>query len=228
MMDINTMWWMSHWKRRDDRENVARSSGEIEAERVSMIASKDKLFGGRILAALEKTDIGSVKDWRNQQTILLRQNKPLTDADQEAWYRDLATDDTQSVFGLRLEDDTGSRLIGYCALVRIDRTSNRAELSFLVDPSRAANDGLYREDMFAALALLCRHGFEVVKLHRIYTETFAFRKEHIAILEEFGFVREGVLRAHQYKNGEYVDSILHSILDSEWKGIEGRWFDGLG
>lgn len=195
---------------------------------MSKIASRDGLFGGRTLAALDKRDIGFVKDWRNQQTAVLRQNRPLTDADQEAWFRGLATDDSQDVFGLRLEDDTGSRLIGYCALVRIDRSNSRAELSFLVDPSRAADGDLYREDMIAALALLCRHGFEVVRLHRIFTETFAFRKEHITILEEFGFMREGVLRAHQYKNGEHVDSILHSILDSEWKGIEGRWFDGLG
>ena len=189
---------------------------------MSIIASKDKLFGGRILAALERKDIGFVKEWRNQQTMILRQSRPLTDADQEAWYNSLATDDTQNVFGLRLEDDTGSRLIGYCALVRIDRVNRRAELSFLVDPSRAADHSLYREDMLAALALLCRHGFEEAGLHRIYTETFALRKEHIAILEEFGFVREGVLRAHQNKDGEYVDSILHSILDSEWKDIEGR------
>ena len=95
-----------------------------------------------------------------------------------------------------------------------------------MDPSRAADSDLYREDMLAALSLLCRHGFEVIGLHRIFTETFAFRKEHIAILEEFGFVKEGVLRAHQYKNGQYSDSILHSILDSEWKDREGRWFDG--
>lgn len=192
-----------------------------------MGASEINRFNRRSIAPLEKQDIGSIKDWRNRQMTALRQSEPLTDEHQTKWYEGLAKDDSQLVFGIRLEEGGASRLIGYCALVRIDRVNNRAELSFLVDPSRAEDEDLYRDDMISALALLCRHGFEVAKLHRIYTETFEFRESHIAVLEDFGFVRDGVLRSHQYKNGEYVDSIIHSILDEEWESIKGRWSDGF-
>ena len=184
-------------------------------------------FNRRSIVDLEKQDIGFIKEWRNQQMAILRQGEPLTDEHQAKWYDELAKDDSQIVFGIRLEEGGASRLIGYCALVRIDRVNNRAELSFLVNPSRAEDDDLYRDDMVSALALLCRHGFEKEGLHRIYTETFGFRKRHISILEEFGFVREGILRSHQCRNGEYSDSILHSILDGEWEGIRGRWSDGF-
>ena len=192
----------------------------------SMEVSKSAEFNCRFIAALERKDIAMIKDWRNRQMMILRQSKPLTDTDQEEWYRNLSRDDSQIVFGLRFNEGESDHLVGYCALVRMDSISKRAELSFLVNPTRAESKDLYKNDMISALALLCRYGFEEIQLHKIYTETFEFRKNHISILEDFGFVKEGVLRSHQYKSGKFLDSVLHSMLDVEWKSIRERWFDG--
>jgi len=180
---------------------------------------------GRRLYAMEKDDLASIKDWRNAQMNVLRQWRPLTDTNQEEWFASLSKDSSQIVFAIRIEIKGKLMLIGYTALVHVDHVNHRAEVSFLVDPARAANKATYRADMLSALALLCRYGFEELGLHKIYAETFAFRKDHVKILEEFGFKRDGVMRGHQLKGSKYHDSILHSILDEEWASIKPRWFD---
>ena len=51
-----------------------------------------------------------------------------------------------------------------------------------------------------------------LKLNRLYTETFQYRKNQIKILEDFGFKREGVLRKHNIKNNKPINVIVHSII----------------
>ena len=113
-------------------------------------------------------------------------------------------------------DSPKPELIGYGGLVYLNRENRRAETSFLVAPDRAADPVLYRDDLRAALAMFARYGFDELELNRIYTETFAFRDQHISILEEFGFQLEGRLRDHIYNNGKFCDSLLHSLLKSDW------------
>ena len=64
--------------------------------------------------------------------------------------------------------------------------------------------------------MFARYGFHELGLHKLYTETFAFRDSHIRILEEFGFQLEGKLHDHVFKNGQFWDSLMHSLLQSEW------------
>ncbi len=179
---------------------------------------------GRCLKALSYEDLTKIKEWRNSQIDVLRQWKPLTDQNQEEWFHRISKDESQAVFAIKNVIDGKEELIGYCALVRIDTINRRAELSFLVDPSRAQDKALYERDMRCSLALLCAYGFDQIGLHKIFTETFEFRKEHMLILEGFGFRREGSMRDHQWKKGRFWDSTLHSMLEQEWREIRDKWF----
>jgi RimJ/RimL family protein N-acetyltransferase len=172
---------------------------------------------GRMFRELEYEDIFSIKKWRNAQLHVLRQMRPLTDNDQEKWFKHVTSSDNQAIFSILEEIDVKNhRLIGYCGLVYIDFHNKRAELSFLVDPSRVNNQAIYEQDFKTALSFLCSFGFERLKLRRIFTETFDFRTFHLSILESFGFQREGIFRKHQFTNGGCHDSIIHSILIEEW------------
>ncbi len=181
-------------------------------------------MNGRCLGALGHEDLTKIKEWRNSQIEVLRQSRPLTDQDQEEWFQRISKDESQAVFALRITNNDKEELIGYCALVRIDHINRRAELSFLVDPSRVRDKDLYKEDMISSLALLCAYGFNQIGLHKIYAETFEFRKEHISVLEDFGFKREGSMRDHQWKKDQFWDSLLHSMLEREWRDIKDKWF----
>ena len=175
-------------------------------------------FEQRCLVPLEKEFLPKLKEWRNSQMNILRQLKPLTNYNQEKWYQQLSEDKKQVMFGIMIcNEKQGMKFIGYCGFSGIDSKNNRAELSFLVDPDRTSNDELYKKDFLSALYMLGRYGFEELNLNKIFTETFSFRKKHINILEDFGFHLDGVLREHHFTNGQYYDSLIHSILRLEWE-----------
>jgi len=144
---------------------------------------------------------------------LLRQFRPLTEYNQEIWFKQASTDDTQAIFSILCDDE----LIGYCGLVYINYKDSHAELSFIVDPVRAGDEKTYKEDLFFVLDGLCQYGFMDINLNRIYTETYATREKHIKMVESYGFKLDGRLREHIFSGGDYMDSLIHSMLTSEWK-----------
>jgi len=172
-------------------------------------------YKNRVLRPLERKNLKKLMDFRNQQMDILRQNRPLNENDQEKWFEKISKDKTQIMFEILLKDDDD--FIGCCGLTYIDYDNHRAELSFIVDPVRARDDKLYKEDFIAVLKMLCKYGFEEINLNKIFTETYEFRKKHIKILESFGLKYEGKMREHVFVNGKYHDSLLHSILYDEWK-----------
>ncbi|MDY6894123.1 MAG: GNAT family protein [Thermotogota bacterium] len=186
---------------------------EIEGHEVESICN----FNKRYLCSLSKEHLSKLKDWRNSQMDVLRQFEPLTDYDQEKWFQQISEDDTQVIFSIMVPDEQNNLiLIGYCGITNIDFKNRRGEISFLVSPARAQDERLYREDFLSVLNMICKYGFNEINLNKLFTETFAFREYHIKILEEFGFHSDGTLREHQFTNGQYHDSLIHSILCDEW------------
>ncbi len=160
---------------------------------------------------------------------ILRQQRLLTDRDQEEWFHRIKNDPSQAIFSLMLPNEQGvMKLIGYCGITNIDHKNRRGEISFIVDPARVKNEKLYREDLLSVLYILCCYGFESLNLHKLYAETFAFRKYHIKVLEEFGLRCGGILREHKFVNGKYWDSIIHSVLQREWLEVKERIKNALG
>ena len=174
-------------------------------------------FNKRYLYSLSREHLSKLKDWRNSQMDVLRQWKPLTEYNQEKWFQEISADDTKIVFSIMVPDiEDNMSFIGYCGIIGIDFINRRGEISFLVDPVRVQDKNLYREDFLSVLYILCQYGFEEINLHKLFTETFAFRKNHIKILEDFGFHLDGILREHQFTKSQYHDSLIHSILYNEW------------
>lgn len=174
------------------------------------------------LRPLEKRYLTQLKEWRNRQTNILRQYFYLTDFDQERWLAQLKGDRRQALFALLTKKNGRLVFIGYGGLTNLDLINRRGEISFVVDPRRAVRPAVYQKDWQAALYLFCAYGFEQLNLNRLFTDTFANRRQHTEILEKFGFRREGVLRQHYFKNGQYLNSFFHSILAPEWKKLYGN------
>ena len=66
------------------------------------------------------------------------------------------------------------------------------------------------------MRLLLKHGFETLNLNRIYLHVFATNLRAIRCYEKAGYVPEGRLREAEFKNGQYVDFIVMSVLRSEY------------
>ena len=73
---------------------------------------------------------------------------------------------------------------------------------------------------FEASMLLLEKAFCYYGLHRVFLTVFADNERAIHLYEKCGFKKEGQLRKHIHKDGEYVDWCLYGILDDEYRSIE--------
>ena len=168
---------------------------------------------GLYLSNIEFGDLENIKKWRNEQMSILRQWKPLTDRNQEKYWDIIANSNDSVLLSIIDEND---RFVGYCGLTNIDYISSRGELSFLLDTDLDCDNTVHDKTLLAVLKMLSQYGFGQLNLNKIYTETYVYREGHIKTLESFGLKRDGILRKHVFKNGEYHDSVMHSMLRSEY------------
>jgi RimJ/RimL family protein N-acetyltransferase len=73
-----------------------------------------------------------------------------------------------------------------------------------------------------ATRLLVGYGFEVLALHRISLEVYAFNPRAMHVYAKAGFVAEGVLRESLHWDGRWVDATIMSVLAHEWAAHHGR------
>jgi len=158
--------------------------------------------------------------WRNEQMDVLRQQRPLSEADQERWYREVVVPahESETPPMLLVSILLQGRFVGYGGLTNLDWDSLRGEVSFLDETARAADPELFGADFSAFLRFLGVLAFDELGLHRIVSETYAFRSTVRELLEANGFRKEGVLRDHVVKRGRYVDSILYGLVENDRTG----------
>lgn len=71
--------------------------------------------------------------------------------------------------------------------------------------------------------LLLRHAFEDLGAVRLQIKTDGRNDISQRAIERLGAVREGVLRKHMLVQGTYIrDTVMYSILDSEWPEVKAR------
>ncbi|WP_199837578.1 GNAT family N-acetyltransferase [Streptomyces caniscabiei] len=64
---------------------------------------------------------------------------------------------------------------------------------------------------------LVTYAFKELQLHRITAAIGPDNAASIAVVQQLGFAREGVLRDHVFTNGAWRDSVLFSVLAPEWR-----------
>ena len=102
-------------------------------------------------------------------------------------------------------------LIGHCGFFDIDRSNCCAEISYCL------KSGLWGQGiMTEAVDAMLRFGFEDYGFNRIVAKVIKGNAGSIKVLQKLGFVQEGILRESLYKNGQYHDLIVFSILKSEY------------
>ncbi|MFC4599650.1 GNAT family N-acetyltransferase [Cohnella hongkongensis] len=171
-----------------------------------------------VVEPLQPSHMPEIRRWRNEQMSVLRQSRPLTEADQSHYYRSVVVpsfSDPETRIMLFGYSYVGE-LIGYGGLTNIDWNNRRAEISFLLETSRSDGHGQdpdqYRRDFSHFLLLMRRIAFKDLKLQRLFTETYDIRPLHIQVLENSGFILEGRMRDHVRIGDRYVDSLIHGCL----------------
>lgn len=122
---------------------------------------------------------------------------------------------TSSFLYFLLVDKATGKTIGSAGYYRVYPNHNRGEIGYILTDETFRNKGLIKE----ALPLIIAYGFEQMNLHRI--EAFVGPENAISlkIMDNFGFTKEGHLREHYFTNNRHEDSVVFSLLKSEWKKL---------
>jgi len=103
--------------------------------------------------------------------------------------------------------------IGLAGLYELHPTAHKASFRILIGETTFWGKGYGTE----ITELLILYGFERLNLHRLSLGVTQENAGAVRCYEKAGFVREGVLRDDLYRNGRYYDSILMSILRTEYE-----------
>lgn len=108
-------------------------------------------------------------------------------------------------------DNASAKIIGQCGFVACDTRHFNGTLGYFLARSYWGK-GYMTEAVQAALDF----GFNTLRLNRIEAQIAPFNDGSRRVLEKVGMSYEGTLRQNVWVRGEFEDSLLYSILRSEW------------
>jgi RimJ/RimL family protein N-acetyltransferase len=171
--------------------------------------------GGRVyFRALEPDDLEHCLRWFNDPLItrFLDQGAfPISRSQEKEKLEELTRDEKSVVFAVCRDDNDFH--IGNIGFHRISHINRNAEIGLVIGERSIHRKGYGT----AALNLMVKYGFESLNFQRIYMRVLASNDIAIDCYKKLGFVEEGVMRGHAYKDGQYHDEIFMGLLRSEWE-----------
>lgn len=108
------------------------------------------------------------------------------------------------------------KMIGYISLRDIDYVNRNAFWGGILIGEYDCRNIV---NTVQAVYLLLEYGFYELGLHKIYGKWMKDNKPSLLLGDIFGFQLDGVLRDEVYKNGQYHDLVVKSIMRSEYQNI---------
>ena len=112
---------------------------------------------------------------------------------------------------LAIEIRESGAVVGNVSL-KFDQDNNRAEMGYWLGVPFWG-----KGYMTEAVKAVIDHGFECRGLERIHAGHFVGNQASGRVQEKAGMVREGVLRRHYLRWGEYHDDVVYSIIREDWQ-----------
>jgi len=165
------------------------------------------------LRPLQESDIeGTYNNWLNDKETCegnAHHTYPYTREDTLKYIRYALTTKTELI--LAIVDKKSNRHIGNIALQNITSIHRNAELSILIGEKDFWGKGCGKE----ACQLIIQHGFSALNLHRIFVETIHTNIGMQKLAESLGMQKEGRRRKSFFKDGDYRDELLYSVLATD-------------
>ncbi|MBQ7346476.1 MAG: GNAT family N-acetyltransferase [Clostridia bacterium] len=166
------------------------------------------------LRELEREDLKKINKWRNDPNLIACLGAPYRyineDVDQE-WYDKYLHARSNSVRCAIVDEEKENEVLGLISLLNINYINRTGELHIMIGGSENRGKGI---GTFAVRAMIA-HAFNNLNLHRIELGVLETNAAALRLYEKTGFVREGVKRKSNYKNGKYINMIFMGLLKEE-------------
>ena len=119
----------------------------------------------------------------------------------------------KSFRGFQLIDKASDKIIGWCGYHTWYTEHSRAEIGYNISIESFKQKGLMSE----ALKPILEYGFITMNLHRVEALVATYNIPSLKLLDKMDFKKEGVLREHYFVNNRMEDSVVYSLLKSEFR-----------
>jgi RimJ/RimL family protein N-acetyltransferase len=171
------------------------------------------------LGPVDPSDAPLYARWVNDGRVrpFLNRPFPVTVDDERRRVESLVGATDAVGFSIRLRQDHA--LIGRTAIRSIHPVNRSAVFTVFIGPPEHWSRGLGKE----ATALTTVYAMDVLNLHRLELEVFAYNDRALRCYENLGFIREGARRQAKYHDGAYHDAILMAVTQPDWQaGLRER------
>jgi RimJ/RimL family protein N-acetyltransferase len=171
------------------------------------------------LRPIEKDDLPRFVKWLADEETrsYISQHLPFSLMQEEHWYEENLKAREEQAWAIDAQPPEAGlepwEHVGSCSFFRMNWRSRHAEAGILIGAREYWGQG-YGSD---ALRTLVHWGFYTLNLNRIYLRVFADNPRAIRSYQKVGFTEEGRLRQDDYRNGTYRDTLMMSVLRSEWE-----------
>jgi len=150
-----------------------------------------------------------IMKWRNDQIYHLRQEKFLTNDDQNQYFNFIikklfSEDYPKQILFSYMEKNT---CLGYGGLVHINWKDKNAEISFIMNTELENNFEFHWKTF---LTMLEKVAFEDLIFNKIFTYAFDLRPHLYVVLENCGYVKDAELREHFLLENKFKSVVIHS------------------
>ncbi|PRC92927.1 GNAT family N-acetyltransferase [Solimicrobium silvestre] len=116
-----------------------------------------------------------------------------------------------------VRENSSGEIVGTTRYCNIEMNHKRLEIGFTWYAKRVQRGAVNTE----CKLLLLRHAFEQLECNVVEFRTDWFNQTSQRAIERLGAKRDGVLRNHVIApNGRVKDTVVYSILNNEWNGIQ--------
>jgi UDP-4-amino-4,6-dideoxy-N-acetyl-beta-L-altrosamine N-acetyltransferase len=151
-----------------------------------------------------------VLDWRNDPSVAqyMYTTEPISRETHDAWFtRQLEMKDRRG--WVITMDGKG---VGSAFLSDIDLQNRRATWAFYLADSATRGRGVGS----AVEYLILEEAFGRLGLHKLCCEVLSFNQAVVTMHKKFGFVEEGLLAEHYWRDGEWVDVHVLAMFENVW------------
>lgn len=167
-------------------------------------------IGNFSIVPIRFEDRMDILKWRNEQVFHLRQNKPLTEIDQENYFSNVISklfnkNQPDQILFSYLEKGV---CIGYGGLVHINWADKNAEISFVMN-TKLEKD-CFKLHWGTYLRLIEDVGFKTLNFHKLFIYAFDLRPNLYKAIEAQCYFEEARLKDHCMFNGKFIDVLIYA------------------
>jgi len=176
---------------------------------------------GLIIRPVEEKDLEAIRMMRNEPSTWtqLTNISHVSPTDQSGWLLSLMCDQTRAYFVVHDEACDTDRVahwegdfIGFIRMDDIDRVNRSARVGADVHPGKRGRG--YGTRIYKAIL---KYGFDYLNLHRLWLMVLDTNERAKLLYVNSGFRAEGRQREAIFRDGRYVDYIMMSILEDEYR-----------